>query len=133
MSKLIKLEGVAKEIVVTHCIECPLNYQGEKCILAFHLRSENIPEPDIILEGSFPKDCPLPDYVDENEHTAPDGTELVAVESVGIACSALCHYLVTPSSGSLYFCARPAWKNCCGKILRKDGRNIAWVPKSEVK
>lgn len=106
--KLIKLEGVAKEIVVKDCIHCPFfDSRGHIC------------ETDI-------KSCPLPDCVDENEHAAPDGTVLVAVED---ACANCYYNKISRSKG----CGKEPRSYPCTADRRRDCRNIAWVPKSEVK
>ncbi len=121
--KLLKIEGV-KEIIVSGCdIRCPLNCLNVKCKICASIDVENH------HYGEFPADCPLPEYVNENEHTAPDGTVLVAVSSADNSlfdgCKK-CHYY---KKG----CTKEKWKNSCMPGARRDGRYISWVKKSEVK
>ncbi len=130
--KLLKIEGV-KEIIVSGCdIRCPLNCLNVKCKICASIDVENH------HYGEFPADCPLPEYVSENEHTAPDGTELVAeqaTETYSYFNCLICHYYKEFSNGeeSVLKCTRDSVCPDCVSVNRRDGRNIAWVKKSEVK
>lgn len=118
--KLLKIEGV-KEIIVSGCdIRCPLNCLNVKCKIGASIDVENH------HYGEFPTDCPLPEYVTENEHTAPDGTELVAELSVSMDCVG-CHYDVNDK------CTCEEEKHFCIPSERRDKRFVRYVKKSEVK
>lgn len=143
MPKLIKLLKVKPGGVVNSCDSCPFNYENSSCELWYVLKDSGdklaMPDVENCKHGDFPKDCMLPDYVDENEFTTQDGIVLIpkGTEKNGVLSCNICHFWKQSSSGTdtVMICKRDEkCPSCLGKE-RKDGENIAWVarPKLDVK
>ncbi len=122
--KLLKIEGVEKEIVIEACNAwCPLNRGNVRCGI-----DANVNVMKHSSKEKFPSNCPLPEYVNENEHTAPDGTELVAVQNIDGKCNCDICYYQTIQDG-FERCTRTLTESKCCACDRKDKRNIGWALK----
>ena len=118
MDKRLEITGTGKVWIVKKCIECPLLDSDAMCII------DNKHRPKFEDEC---ENCPLPEYVNENEHTAPDGTELVAkVNENGANCD-ICYY--QRIQDNIERCTRTLPESKCCACDRKDKRNIGWAMK----
>ena len=119
MARRIEIVGTDKVWIVKKCIECHLLDSDAMCVI------DNKHRPKFEDEC---ENCPLPENGNENEHTAPDGTELVAVQNIDGKCNCDICYYQTIQDG-FERCTRRTIDSACCACDRKDKRNIGWALK----